>query len=151
MKPIIFVITLQLFLGSIIFAQEQGIMVETEFCRGIEDRMPVEPADSFPSDVEQVYLWSKIVGVSDSTIITYLWLYNDQEMATVELPVKSSSWRTWSSKKILPAWIGNWEVRISDMEGNILKSVTFEIVSPTVEEELPDTTEPASPPADTGK
>ncbi len=106
-------------------AKVTPLEVEAEICTGIEERMPTDPADTLPSAVGQVYCWSKVKGAQDTTAVEHRWFYQDSLMATVELPVRSPSWRTWSSKRILPSWTGAWEVRITDMAGNILKSVTF--------------------------
>jgi hypothetical protein len=43
------------------------------------------------------------------------------------LPVRSIAWRTYSEKKILPQWTGNWEVKVVDTTGATLTSVAFTI------------------------
>jgi len=111
------------------------ITVEAEICTAIEERQPTGTAVSFPADIGKVYLWSKVLGAQDSTTVNHVWYYKDEQMATVELPVKSSSWRTWSSKSILPHWIGSWEVKILDTDGTELKSIPFQIVAPNPEPE----------------
>jgi len=114
---------------------------EARLCTAVEERLPVGEAAEFGAGIGTVFCWSKITGAADSTSITHLWLYSGKEMARVELPVKSPAWRTWSSKKILPMWSGNWEVRILDSGGQILRSVTF----------LIDGLESGNKPADTTK
>ncbi len=89
--------------------------------------MPVGPADSFPADVGRVYLWCRVLGATDSTSVTHVWLYQGKHMAAVELPVKSANWRTWSYKTILPQWSGAWEARILDSAGEVLKVLPFTI------------------------
>ncbi len=101
--------------------------IETVICSGIEDRQPVGESDRFDPDVGQVYLWTHCQGATDSTIIRHVWTHEGTEMASVDLKVNSPSWRTWSSKQILPTWTGNWEVRVLDADGNILKSVNFRV------------------------
>jgi hypothetical protein len=112
---------------------ESGLTVEAELCTGIAERMPTGMADSFPADIGQVYLWCRVLGAQDSTIIRHVWYYNGEQMATVELPVKSSSWRTWSSKSFLPEWVGAWEVKILDTADNVLLSFPFRIVAAPAE------------------
>ena len=46
-------------------------------------------------------------------------------MSRVELPVKSTNWRTWSSKKLLEDWPGAWRVEIQDAQGNLLEKLSF--------------------------
>lgn len=116
-------------------AVKPALTVETELCTGIADRMPTGMAESFPADVGKVYLWCQVLGSEDSTLVRHVWYYKGEHMATVELPVKSSSWRTWSSKNLLPAWTGDWEVKILDADGNELKSIPFQVVAAQPETE----------------
>ncbi len=114
----------------LILAQEEAteaITVETELCAGIEERMPVGMADQFPADIGQVCLWSKVLGCAEETFIKHVWYYRGDEMATIELPVRSSSWRTYSYKTIPPEWAGDWVVKVIDAEGNVLKAIPFKV------------------------
>ncbi len=110
-------------------AEMPVIMVEAQVCSAIEERMPSGMADSFMPDVGEVYLWCKVTGCMDTTVIHHVWYRNGEQMADVELPVRSSSWRTWSSKQILPSWTGNWEVKITDAGGKEMKVVPFKIAA----------------------
>lgn len=103
------------------------ITVEAELATGIQDREPVGVASTFPADVDTVYLWTRVMGAKDTTFIKCVWTYGDEEMASVELPVRSPSWRTWSSKAIMPQWTGKWDVKVLDADGNVLKGMTFTI------------------------
>lgn len=114
--------------------QEDALVVEASFCTGVEERMPVGETESFSPDVENVYMWCRVTGCQDTTVIKQVWSWNGQEMASVELPVKSPAWRTWGSKKILPEWTGNWEVKIFDADGNVLKSASFVIEAASTQE-----------------
>ena len=107
-----------------------ALTAEAQACTAVQDRMPVGTAESFTSDVGQVYVWSKIMGSIDpSTVIKHVWYYDGQEKASVELIVKGSNWRTWSSKKIPASWTGDWVVKIVDASGNIIKEVPFKIAA----------------------
>ena len=116
--------------------------VETAVCASVEDRQPVGEAASFTVDIGQVFFWTKCIGAADSTFVQHVWIKEGETIATVELPVKSSMWRTWSSKKLLPSWTGNWEVRILDAGGNILQAVNFTIEPPAVKVEPQPVEEP---------
>ena len=110
-------------------AEVSPLSVDAKVCSAIEDRQPAGVADRFDAGVEQLYLWSKITGAIDSTAITHIWLYEGKEIAVVELPVKSASWRTWSSKKLLPAWTGEWEARVVGPDGVTMATTRFTIVA----------------------
>ena len=49
------------------------------------------------------------------------------EMATVELPVRGSAWRTYSYKTIPPQWAGDWVVKVVDANDNVLKAIPFKV------------------------
>lgn len=103
----------------------ETVAVEVQICSAIEERMPVDTVDVFPAGTKQVYAWCRVTGAVDSVSIWVDWYYGDELKGEVELPVKSSSWRTWSSKKLLPEWTGEWEVRVLDAERSVLRSVSF--------------------------
>ncbi len=117
---------------------EPVMTVEAQVCTAIEERIPSGTATAFGADVDKLFLWCRITGAVDTTVVSHLWLYEGKEMATVELPVRSTSWRTWSSKTILPEWTGQWEVRVLDTDGEVLSSTLFTIGSiPEVETAAP--------------
>ena len=128
---------------------ESALTVEAQMCAGVEERIPTGTAETFSADVGQVWCWCKVTGATDTTMIKHVWSREGEQMAVVELPVRSAAWRTWSSKNILPHWTGNWEVKIMDAEDNVLKGLTFTVTAAA--------TKPAAPPvektspADTGK
>lgn len=95
--------------------------------QGVEDREPVGTAEVFPPDVERVYCFVEIEGAKGETHITHVWYWGGQEMASVELPVRSNRWRTWSSKRIIEDWTGGWRVEVLDSTGAVLQSLPFEI------------------------
>jgi len=45
----------------------------------------------------------------------------------ITLPVKSTHWRTYSTKTILPSANGNWKVDVTSEDGTILKTLDFTI------------------------
>lgn len=94
---------------------------------GIRDHMPVDSLSRVPSDVGRVFLWTRITGAQDSTVVAHVWYRGDEQAASVQLPVRSPDWRTYSTKQILPSWTGPWHVEVVDANGNVLKTVTFQV------------------------
>ena len=107
-----------------VFALE---VTSSAIARYIEEMTPVVVADSFLSSVGKLYCFSHVSGAQDETSITHQWLFEGREMARVKLPVRSSSWRTWSSKRLSPEYTGAWEVKILDENGHLLSSVNFRV------------------------
>ena len=94
-------------------------------CTSVEDRQPVGTDTAFVKTIGQLYCFVKVSGESDSTSIFVNWMYDEKEMAKVELSVRGKTWRTWSSKKIIEDWVGNWKVEVADVAGNILMTKEF--------------------------
>jgi hypothetical protein len=118
-------------LPTALSAQEgSGLKVdEMVFCTAVQDRAPSGADTAFASVVDNVYCFVKVTGAADTTSITHVWYYQDKEVARVELPVRSSSWRTWSMKRIPPEWQGKWRVDVLSAAGDMLKSAGF-IIKP---------------------
>ncbi len=94
---------------------------------GVDNREPTGVAEQFPADVGTLYCYIVAEGDFAETQLVLVWMHGDQEMAKVPLTVKGPRWRTWSSKKIMSDWTGDWTVRIEDANGNVLKSVDFTV------------------------
>ncbi len=90
-------------------------------------RAVLDTGTVFDGDVGKIYCLTKVVGCPDSTEIVHAWYHDGQNMAKVNLAVKSASWRTYSSKNIMPSWTGHWEVKVLDENGAVLASRGFEI------------------------
>lgn len=131
MKTKIIILTVIIVLGiyTISFSQDDpGLVVdEIQISASIEDRMPQLTASSFSADIERVYCFTKLKKSGENSKVIHVWYYKDKEMARVELAVRAATWRTWSSKKILPSWTGEWRVDVLSPEGNVLSSKSFEI------------------------
>jgi hypothetical protein len=111
-------------------ATGQGLRVTTFVLGQNYDPMAKAVLDTgsvFDHDVGKVYCFTRVVGCPDSTEIVHAWYHEGQNMAKVNLPVKSASWRTYSSKNIMPSWTGHWEVKVLDGNGAVLASRAFEI------------------------
>ena len=96
-----------------------------EFCPAVEDRAPVGATTQFLNPVEKIYCYTKIAGAADTVTVFHVWYYDEKEMARVELTVKSASWRTWSSKKMLQEWSDVWRVDVETEDGTVLESKEF--------------------------
>lgn len=98
---------------------------EAAITTGIKDRRPVDVNETFPASTGRLYCFTELTGASPDETVTHVWYREGKEMARVKLPVRSSSWRTWSSKTLLPEWSGKWKVEILDGEEKLLKVIPF--------------------------
>ncbi len=94
----------------------------------VENRTPVDNVEVFPSADGQLYCFTRVVGALEPTEVIHLWYRGDELMVRTVLPVRSSSWRTWSTKKFLPEWQGQWRVEIRDAADALLQTLTFDLI-----------------------
>ncbi|MFQ6673684.1 MAG: DUF2914 domain-containing protein, partial [Fidelibacterota bacterium] len=88
---------------------EEGLKISTiVVSRDVVDRVPVEAGSQFGEDVERLYCFTAVSNPGAPTTITHVWSREGEEVARVDLNVGTSpNWRTWSTKRILPAWVGS--------------------------------------------
>jgi hypothetical protein len=98
-----------------------------EVCRAVAGLSPVEPARRFPADIGRVYCLSRIGNIARRTQVQHIWYAGTQERFRISMDVKPPSWRVYSTSRIRPADVGPWRIEIRDREGNVLKTVFFEI------------------------
>lgn len=88
-------------------------VVELTVCLEVADRVCQAPARAFDSGIDTVWCLSKVDGATGDAFVTHVWTFEGKEERRVKLPVKTSSFRTWSSKRVkgLP---GKWKVEVFD-------------------------------------
>jgi hypothetical protein len=94
----------------------------------VENRTPVDEVEVFPAADGQLYCFTQVVGAAQPTEVIHFWYRGDELMSRVVLPVKSADWRTWSTKKFLMEWQGEWRVEIQDTQGKVLKTLAFKLI-----------------------
>jgi general secretion pathway protein A len=102
-------------------------VTEAVICRDVLNRRPLVVEASFKSSVYMLSCFTKIASTQSPTEISHVWYFGETEKARVKLPVKSSNWRTYSSKKIQSHEIGDWHVEVLGPQGELLQTIRFEI------------------------
>ncbi|HEY5593875.1 MAG TPA: DUF2914 domain-containing protein [Nitrospiria bacterium] len=100
---------------------------EAVIATGVENLTPVAPGVSFDANIGRLYSFTRIKTNLQPAIIKHLWFHGDKMVMEVTLPVKSSNWRTYSMKTILPSAGGDWKVDVTSEDGTILKTLNFTI------------------------
>jgi hypothetical protein len=153
-KKILLVLLSILILSGVCFAQEDpakkqmedtasaaaqkqpGLVLEDiQFYTAVEDRQPSGVGSVFPEDLDKLYCFTKIGGADRTTYVYHVWYFGNKEIARVKLPVKSKSWRTWSSKN-LHMGLGYGYVEIVSESGDILGRAEFKIQAAEKAEEV---------------
>ena len=116
-------------LSSGLFAQsKENIKVENiAICTSIENRQPIGIDSVFNADAGQLCCYTKLTSQTDMSKISHVWFYQDKQMTKIDLVMKAKTWRTWSTKTILPDWKGDWRVEVQDSTGNVITSTSFKI------------------------
>ena len=120
---IIMVLALVLSAGQVLALEVVDAVITT----AVIDREPVDNVEVFPLQNGQLYCFSRIAGADEPTVVYHVWYRGERMVSRVELPVNSSNWRTWSAKRFLEGWSGEWHVEIQDVDGNILRKVEFQL------------------------
>jgi len=94
-----------------------------------------EPGREFAADCGKIFCLARVVGADAPTTVTFVWYHEGRTMARVDLPVRSRDYRTWSSKNILPAWTGDWEVKLLDPQGLVLGAASFTVTDDPVDKD----------------
>lgn len=99
---------------------------------GINQR---EPQNSLSSLVtlsqlpeHRLYMFTELRGKSGKTI-HHRWLYKNKVMADIPIKVGGDHWRCYSSKRVSENYLGKWVVEITDDQGKVLYTQTFNLNS----------------------
>ena len=63
--------------------------------------------------------------ITTSTLVVVSVVGEPVVAVSVVLPVRTSEWRTWSSKTLLPEWTGEWMVEVLSKDGTPLENLIF--------------------------
>lgn len=94
-------------------------------CHDVVDRMPVASGEVFAREVSQLFCWTRVMGAEGDTFVIHNWYHKGTLKSTVQLPVRSPNWRTWSAKDMDPELTGEWMVEILSADGMPLESIIF--------------------------
>ncbi|MBZ4643156.1 MAG: hypothetical protein PWQ25_1153 [Deferribacteres bacterium] len=114
------------------FVFVSGVFADTSVNRiaiatDIVDREPAGVSETFSANVGKIYCFTEIVTDKYPTKVVHIWLYDNNIIAEVPLQVNSNKWRTYSSKRILPNWEGEWKVEVYAEDGKLIGSKSFTV------------------------
>ena len=124
MRKILFAV-LFIFIAST-FAFAETSIKRIAIAKNIKNKEPIGVSETF-FNPDKLYCFTEVKTDNYPTKIVHIWLYNDNIIAEVPLDVKSSLWRTFSSKTIYRNWKGDWKVEVYSEEGKLIDSISFKI------------------------
>lgn len=120
------VISAMLFMFAMAAQAEDGV-ARAAFTTAIQDREPVDQIGQLSNDNTQIYFFTEIRGMEGHSI-THRWTQGGETRAEVTFNVGGNRWRVWSSKTLMPEWIGEWQVSVVDEGGNVISQESFAYV-----------------------
>ncbi len=93
--------------------------------RSVHKREPASPlSTTIPRSVRQLYFFTEVENDKGHTL-HHRWYYGDTLMADIALPIRSERYRTWSSKRLSPAWQGRWRIDVVDENEHVIARKRF--------------------------
>ena len=110
---------------------ESDIKIESaHLTSNIENRQAVdELIGAVPKQVRKLHFFTEVKGAENQTLY-HRWLFNNQEMALIPLPIDSNLYRTWSSKQMASAWQGPWTVELLNERKEVIYRQSFQYGNP---------------------
>lgn len=92
-------------------AAGEPAVARAQFTSGIVEREPVDALERASTGDGRVRFFTELRGLAGETVV-HRWEHGGRVMAEVPIAVGAERWRAWSSKRILPAWTGVWQVSV---------------------------------------
>lgn len=103
-------------------------LIDSGICTGVADHAAEGLDEVFSRDVGKLYCFTRVLGpylAGEEQYVEHVWYYQNTERARITLPVKSSSWGTYSSKIIRPFEVGDWRVDVLGPRGETIQVFQF--------------------------
>lgn len=105
-------------------ATSMASVTRAQFTTNVIDREPVDEITILTNDNNKIYFFSEQQHMTGQ-IIKHRWEYNNKVMAEIEFGIGGPHWRVYSSKTLLPEWLGEWKVSVVDKDGDVIAQETF--------------------------
>ncbi|WP_168171519.1 DUF2914 domain-containing protein [Lacimicrobium sp. SS2-24] len=93
----------------------QADVLRSQLTSEIQNREPVDDLQDEvvgrTGEITRVWFFTHIENRMNQQIV-HKWFHQGTLMAEVTFDIGSNSWRTWSSKDLLPKWQGGWQVQV---------------------------------------
>ncbi len=105
-------------------AAQKGYVERSTITTNMIDREPQDEVRELTSDHTQVFYFSDLRNLAGETV-SHRWEFDGSVIAEIPFEVGGPRWRVYSSKNLLPEWIGEWTVSVIDSGGQVLATDTF--------------------------
>jgi hypothetical protein len=94
------------------------------FTTEISEREPVDDISFLGNDKNVIFFFTDLRNLEGQEI-RHVWSFNGQPMGTVRFQVEGDRWRVWSSKQLLPDWLGEWNVSVLNADDEVMATESF--------------------------
>lgn len=108
---------------------QEAPSVLAQFTTGVENREPIDQITFVENNARKVFFFTELRGLNGQTV-RHRWTYAGKIVADVSFEVRGPRWRVWSSKDLLPDWIGDWTVEIVTGDGEVIAAESFTYSAP---------------------
>jgi hypothetical protein len=105
---------------------DRPVISRSAIVLGVENREPTGVCQQVSVSQRRVYCWMHIIN-GQGEKVTVRWIRKRKKITETHLPVGSNSWRTWAYVSLGPGMIGPAQVEILDENGELLKTLPFEV------------------------
>ncbi len=96
-------------------------------CLGVKDRNPVNETTTVSSKSSRIYCWMRLASGSGKKVRP-VWTLNGKITIGAWITIGSNSFRTWTTKRIDAASVGEAKLEIQDEKGRVLATKEFTVV-----------------------
>lgn len=101
------------------------IVKQAVLSENVENRVPISPFEkSVPKYIRKLAFFTQIENANGQTIY-HRWRTDKQILATIALSIGSNKFKTWSTKKLSSAWLGQWYIEVLDSNKNVIYRLSF--------------------------
>ena len=94
------------------------------FTTAVENREPVDAVSFLGNDQSRILFFTDLRNLNQ-TVVLHRWEHKGRVMAEVRFTVQSDRWRVWSSKRLMPEWLGDWRASVVTENGEVLATEAF--------------------------
>ena len=100
-------------------------ILRAELSQDIESRTPINILQNqVPKYIRKLNFFTEVSGANGQSIY-HRWRTDTEILATVKLEIESNQYKTWSSKRLSSAWLGQWYVEVLDSNQNVIYRKPF--------------------------
>jgi len=101
-----------------------GSVSRSVFTTKITAHEPMDEVKNLQFNNRRVIYFSELRNMSGQTAI-HRWEFNGNVMAETKFKIGGPRWRVWSSKNLVPSWVGEWKVSVLNDLGDIISEDVF--------------------------